>query len=129
MRHIAAETTSGPSVRLASNVPVAHLDTDTLILPLPAVEFTLSQPLPTLGSRTSQLKVLAQAEDARSATLVVEGDAGTTTELEVRLNGPRVAPRAAGAILGPPRTDGIVPLTITFGPGIGYQQRTITLNW
>jgi glycogen debranching enzyme len=130
---IAAETTSGPPVHLASRLHGAHADpgTETLILPLPPVEFALSQPLPPLGSRTAQLKVLSQSESeaAHTATLVLEGEAGTTTELSLRMNQPRLVPRATGATLGPARPDGLLPLTVTLPPGPGYQPLTVKITW
>jgi glycogen debranching enzyme len=127
--HVTAQTTSGPPVRLASQRPGSHLDAAALVLPLPAVEFALPQALPPLGSRTSQLKVLSQSQDARSATLLMEGEGGTTHVLSVRINRPGLSVRATGATLGPQQQDGLFPLTVTFGVGSGYQQQTATLSW
>ena len=102
---------------------------DTLRLPLPAVEIAIPHALPSLGSRTAQLKVLAQSEDAHSLTLDVEGEASTTANLQLRLNRPNLKPKATGATLNPTPMNGLQALTVTFGPGTGYQTQTVKLTW
>lgn len=102
---------------------------DTLRFPLPSVEVSIPHGLPPLGSRTSQLKVLSQKQEARSMELQLEGEAGTKVELSVRLNRPNLKPQANGAALGPAAANGLQTLTVTFAPGTGYQQQTVKLTW
>ena len=102
---------------------------DTIRFPLPAVEVAIPHALPVPGSRTSQLKVLAQTETAHSITLELEAAAGTTSTLQIRLNHPGLKPQAAGASLNSIPANGLLPLTVTFRAGIGYQQQTVKLTW
>ncbi len=100
---------------------------DTVDLPLPAVEVAIPHGLPPQGSRTAQLKVLSQTEDAHSLTL--EFEATSTAELTVRPNRPNLKLQATGATLGALRSDGLQRLTVNFPSGTGYHQQTVKLTW
>ena len=70
-----------------------------LRVPLPVVELAIPAELPLPGAETSQLKVLEQHSDARSATWVLEAEAGAAYMLPFRLNGTG-AVRVEGATMG-----------------------------
>jgi len=121
------ETTSGKPILLKSTAATARASADTLTFGLPAVEVAIPHALPPLGSRTAQLKVLSQTEDAHSLTLELEAEA--PAELAVRVNRPNLKLEVAGATLGPIRPDGLRTLTVDFPSGSGYQQQTVKLSW
>jgi glycogen debranching enzyme len=122
-------TLSGAPVQLRSDAKDSRVSGETLTLPLPPVEIAIPHGIPPLGSRTTQMKVLAQSGDARSMTLELEGEAATTAELGVRMNRPNLKLVAAGATLGATRGNGLRSLQVTFGPGTGYQRQKVTLSW
>ena len=96
---------------------------------LPAVEAAVGHGLPPQGSRTMQMKVLDQRVDGRTLTLEVEGWAGTSAELGVRINRPGLKVAATGATLGGMRGDGLLGAKVTFDGGNGYQTRKVLLQW
>jgi glycogen debranching enzyme len=121
------ETISGKPILFKTTALAARATPDNLTFPLPAVEVAIPHTLPPLGSRTSQLKVLSQTEDAHSLTLELE--ATTTVSLTVRLNRPNLKLEVAGATLGPIRPDGLQTLTVNLPSGTGYQPTTVKLSW
>jgi len=123
------ETISGRPILLKSDAKAAQSTADTLSFPLPAVEVAIPHGLPPQGSRTTQLKVLSQIEDAHSLTLELEAESSTTTELTVRLNRPNLKLAVTGATLGPTRPDSLRTLTVAFPAGTGYQPQTVKLTW
>ena len=89
---------TGPTPKLAGplGAPTAG---NVLRVPLPTVELAIPDELPLPGAETSQLKVLAQHADAKSATWVLEAQAGAAYTLPLRLNGV-AAVRVEGGTLG-----------------------------
>jgi hypothetical protein len=116
---VALRQASGEKIRLAG----AGGDGTELSLPLPAVEIGVSHGLPLRGSATAQMKVLSETAEAHSVKLEVEGMAGTEAFLTVRRNDSAAKVTAAGGEL-----DGD-QLRVSFGPGAGYEAKTITLSW
>jgi hypothetical protein len=98
-----------------------------LRIPIPAVEAGLSHGLPLPGSRTAQLKVLDQHADAHSLTLELAAPGGSQQTLHLRVSDPRAKPAADGAELG--ATGTLRDLRVSFPPGSGYQQKTVTIRW
>ncbi len=111
-------STSGPRIQLSGARPDG-----TLSIPLPAIEVSLTQPLPLPGARTSQTKVLSEATTVHSLTLLLEAPGGTTTHFQLRRNLPTPRLKAEG---GTATAD---DLAVTFPRGPGYQQKTVTLTW
>ena len=108
---------SGPNVLLANG-------SDTLRLPLPAVELSIAHGLPQRGSRTAQPKVLSEHTEARLIRLEIEGIAGTHTQLTMRRNDPAIHTiTVQGGVMS---SDG---LRVDFGPGTGYVTQTVTVQW
>ncbi len=123
------ETNFGKPVLLKSALKTAQTTADTLTFSLPAVEVAISHGLPSQGSRTAQIKVLSQAENAHSMTLELEGIAGNVAELGIRLNRPGLKLKATGANVEEIRPDGLQTLTVNFPSGTGYQTQTVKLSW
>ena len=130
---VQADTISGNAVRLQrEGTPTnktAPQPGATVTFTLPAVEIVVPQTLPALGSRTSQLKILSQSEDAHSMTLELEAPEGSLKTLQVRLNRANLKLQVAGATLGFTLTGSLTPLAVTFGRGSGYKQQTVKLIW
>jgi glycogen debranching enzyme len=122
-------TTSGRPIQLVPEAKTAGGTGDSIPFPLPTVEVSIPHDLPPLGSRTAQLKVLWQSEDAHSLTLKLEAESSTTAELAVRINRPSLKLEATGATLDTIRADGLRTLTVSFPSGTGYQQQTVKLSW
>ena len=120
-------TISGKPVILKSDTKAAQPNADTISFLLPTVEVAILHGLSPQGSRTSQLKILSQTEDAHSLTLELE--ATSIAELSVRLNRPNLKLQAVGAMLGPIRGDRLQTLTVNFPPGTSYHQQTVKLTW
>lgn len=107
---------SGPKVSLSRG-------SDTLRIPLPAVELGITHGLPPRGSRTSQPKVLSEHTEARSVRLDLEGIAGTDTMLSLRRNDPAAHITAEGGELAGDQ------LRVHFSGGAGYVTQTVTVRW
>jgi glycogen debranching enzyme len=118
----------GGSVRVASGAKGARVMADgmSVAVPLPAVEVAVSHGLPLPGSRTAQMKVLAETGEGRSLKLELEGQAGSVVQLKVRRNLPKLNIHAEGADLVAGAQDLLV---VKFAPGSGYQQQTVILRW
>ena len=116
---------SGGSVQLSG----AH--GGELRVPLPTVEVGISHELPLPGSRTAQLKVLSQSEDAHSLTLQLEAEGGNVYDLPLRVNGLRAAIQASGATVGQTTAgnSGLSTLHVGFPAGAGYQRQTVRVTW
>ena len=118
-----------------------------LLVPLPGVELSIPAQLPLPGAATTQLKVLAQHADARSATWLLEAQGGAEYMLPVRLNGvSNIRVQGADLVEGLPSVstaplagDALVPvepslktnqaLRIRFPAGAGYVRQTVTARW
>ncbi len=134
----------------------SRLKAGVLLVPLPGAELGVPAQLPLPGAATAQLKVLDQQTSARSATWVMEAQAGTEVTLPLRMNGvakvsvegaelvdgaPMAdAPLAGNALLaGPPAMplgsrsgDQSGPLRgvrIRFPAGSGYVQQSVAARW
>jgi glycogen debranching enzyme len=89
---------------------------------LPAVEIDVPHGLPSPGSRTAQLKVIAQELTANRFTLEFEAPANTVQEVDVRFN--RTGVKVTGGDLNGSR------LRIQFPLDAGrYGTRTVTFTW
>jgi hypothetical protein len=115
------------SLREVDGVPVrledAAGDGLTLSVPLPAVEVSVAHQLPLRGARTAQMKVLGEKTEEGALRLDLEGMAGSQSSLRVHRNNAAVTLKVEGAELVGDR------LLVSFGPGIGYVSRVVTLNW
>ena len=96
--------------------------------PLPAVEVAVPHGLPLPGSRTAQMKVLAETREGRSLKLELEGMAGTTVSLKVRRNEAKLKLSADGAAVVPV-AGGSDAMEVRFPDGVGYQGKTVVLHW
>ncbi len=145
-----AEGERGPAAPRLRGPAGAQLQGDTLRIPLPGAELAIPAELPLPGAETAQVKVLEQQADGGSASWLLEGPAGSSCRLPLRLNGVRTA-RADGATLEneptqqeqlPLAGDRLVPATraaaqradlktlaVRFPPGDGYAQQRITVRW
>jgi glycogen debranching enzyme len=115
------------SLRQLEGVPVrlegAPGDGATLHVPLPAVEVGVKHGLPLRGTRTAQMKVLSEKSEGRSLRLELEGLAGSQAPLHLRRNDAAATLKVEGAELVGDE------LRVSFGPGIGYVSRMVTLSW
>lgn len=101
-----------------------------LRMPLPVVEVSIPHDLPLPGSRTQQLKVMSQTEDAHALTLELEAQGASIYDLPLRVNRARGLVHAEGATVTPPANHSSVgKLHIVFPSGIGYRQQTVRLTW
>ncbi|MDE3105954.1 MAG: hypothetical protein KGK08_12335 [Acidobacteriota bacterium] len=122
----------GAKVVLASGQPGARSSTDgtTLYLPLPAVEAAVELPHPLPGDRTHAVKVLQQAAEAQGLTLELEGPAGSTTTVSLRLNQPKLTLHATGGTLDAANTTTRTRLLrVTFPAGEGYTTQQVRVTW
>jgi hypothetical protein len=126
---VSLKTLSGTKVLLKSRSLGSHVAGDSAIVALPDVEVAMPHGLPLPGARTEQIKVLAQSSEAHSATLDLEGQAGSAVELAVRLNKTGLKVQATGATLGTMRADGLQRLLVTFPTGVDYQAQRVVLSW
>ncbi len=99
-------------------------------LPLPAAEVSIPHDLPLPGARTAQLKVLSQAVDANSLTLLLEAEGGTSYDLPLRTNGKHTLSAEGATILRRQSPDGALDsLQVRFPPGAGYTRQTVRVQW
>jgi glycogen debranching enzyme len=126
---VSLKTLSGPEVVLKSHSTGSHVTGATATVPLPDAEVAIPHGLPLPGARTAQMKVLAQSSNGHSATLDLEGLAGSVADLAVRLNRAGLKLQASGATLGTMRDDGLQRLLVTFPAGTGYQTQRVVLSW
>jgi glycogen debranching enzyme len=126
---------SGPAIRLETAAKGARVAADgsSVAFMLPPVEIAVRHGLPLPGARTAQMKVLEETLEAHSLTLGLEAVAGSTVELKVRYNKPKLKIRAEGATIVTSAkekgSDGLDSLIVNFPAGAGYQQKTVTLSW
>ena len=153
--HVSADTAGmkAVAINMRSDVVGAKLPTiggrfKELIIPLPEVE--VSPPahfLPMPGSRTTQPKILSTAYGNRSLKVLVQGEAGTTTNLmlwrnkavdpKVVLNAPENHPGAKVALnmadpeisFDPAYPIRPIDLDLHFPQGQGWQTLEFTLTW
>jgi hypothetical protein len=116
-------------VKLTSSTPGARVAVGgrEARIPLPAVEVGMAYgadgALPLPGSATAMPKVLGEERGARTLTLALEAQGGTTQRFFVRRNAPAARPAVEGASL---RGDTLV---VAFPAGEGYRRRTVVLRW
>jgi hypothetical protein len=126
---------SGKGIRLATALKGVEVSADGLSIafPLPPVEIAIPHGLPLQGARTAQVKVLMESRDSRSLKLELEGGAGSTVQLRVRRNEPRLNLRVEGGTLtaakGVVQESDLNEIEVKFPDGVGYQQRTLIVNW
>ena len=113
------------SVNLASRAPGARTEYGELRIPLPPVEVGIGHGLPEPGSTTSQMKVLDQRESAHSLWLQVSAPANSVQTLFLRVNDPKVRPRADAPEISPDASS----LRVRFPSGTGYVRKEIKLSW
>ena len=122
-----------------------------LKIKLPAVEVGIPSALPLPGAATAQLKVLKETPSARSLSLVLEAQGGSSYDLPLRLNSTesaKVSVEGGGLITGI-LTDSIPRLSewwskggssaagnetlqglhVEFPAGAGYQKQRVRLSW
>ena len=95
--------------------------TQTIAIPLDAVELAIPANLPSPGAETLGLKVVDQVMDGRQATFTFQAMGGNAYDLPVRLNRPH-ATVEGGRITGN-------KLHVEFEKGEGYRMRTVTFRW
>jgi len=99
-----------------------------LRIPLPPVEIAISQPPPSLGAETTQMKVIDEKRSAHSFTLTLAAQAGTEETLHLRENVPGLHVHCEQARIGDER-NGLRPVTVTFPAGNGYVTQTVVFSW
>ena len=102
----------------------------TISLPLPPVEVALTeQQLPEAGSTTSQPRVIDESYQPEHLSLILEGIAGTTTDLYMRNNLPEPSGKRAANI----KIDGAErigdKLRVTFPQGSGFVSQQVHISW
>jgi hypothetical protein len=97
-------------VKVGSGVAGARIVGDVVQVPLAAVEVGISHGLPEPGSRTRQMKVLAQEYQGRSLKLELEGEGGSTARMVVRRNEAKGTLAATGGTLSGAGADGLMRL-------------------
>lgn len=116
------------AVHLASLIAGAHVDGDTLHLPLPAVEVAIHRELPPFGAETKQMKVLDEQSSARELKLTLAAQGGSSQTLLLRENVPHLEVRAKDAKVSPGPGD-LSSVTVTFPDGAGYVTKIVTFSW
>jgi hypothetical protein len=106
-----------------------------LRVPLPAVEVFTGHELPTFGSETAQMKVLAERYERRSLRLVLSAPTGTVQSLGIRVNGLGLQPRFENAHVGA-INDGLGRFAVAFpassesSPSAApYVNQTVSISW
>jgi len=104
--------------------------TRTISLPLPPVEVALSeQQLPEAGSSTGQTRVIGESYQSEGLSLTLEGIAGTTVDLSLRIN--RLSPSAKNAadfkVEGAERIGD--KLRVNFPQGSGFVSQEVRISW
>ena len=125
-------TISGPAVHLETALKNARTSPDgqSIAFTLPPVEVAVPHGLPLPGARTAQMKVLSEELSAHSLKLELEAEAGSTVQLKLRRNAPKLNIHAEGASIVPdPTRPGLDALIVQFPSGSGYQPQTVTLRW
>ena len=98
-----------------------HTPRHELRLELPPVEIDIPHGLPQPGSRTQQLKVLAEERSANRLTITMEAPGGSAYDLPLRINRPGL--HVSGAEIAGDK------LRVRFPAGSGYQREVVTLTW
>lgn len=133
---IAASSQDAAGFHLTSQVEGVREQNGELRVPLPAVEVFTGHQLPTFGSETHQMKVLAERYEGRSLKLILSAPAGTIQWLGVRVNGLGVHPQFENAHVSTIGGDGLGRFTLAFpardesatlaGP---YVNQTVNISW
>jgi glycogen debranching enzyme len=116
-------------IKLTSTIAGSKTSSDgtSLLIPLPAVEvgmlYGASDTLPMPGAPTQTMKVLEEQWKPRQLILRLEAQGGSNQKLFLRRNALTVHITVDGAVI-----DG-ESLDIKFPEGLGYQSRTVILNW
>lgn len=129
---VRAVSQAGGPVRLRSSASEARMRDSArgsmLRLPLPPLEFVLSQALPPFGSETRQMKVLSQTALPRGLRIALAAPASSRQTLTLRQNGRTLRLRSADARVGPFK-DGLAQATVDFPAGAGYVTKIVTFTW
>lgn len=130
-RELVVSATGAPALHLASEMPGARVEGQTVIVPLPAVEAWAPAQLPEFGAETAQMKVLDEEREGRSLTLTLAAEGSSTQTVYLRENAPGLHLRAPQGTLGAPdaEQDGLIPWTIVFPAGTGEVTQKVTVNW
>jgi hypothetical protein len=122
---VTVKTLSGAPIRLTSLAAGTKSAGDgaSVSIPLPAVEVGVGHGLPLPGARTSQMKVLTEAQEGRSLRLELEGMAGTTGEFRLRRNEAGLKLHVEGGVILEER------VRVSFPAGDGYRRQVLILSW
>lgn len=120
---------------LTSQLSGVRQGNSELRIPLPAVEVYTGHKLPTFGSQTHQMKILAERYEGRSLKLTLSAPAGTVQSLGVRVNGLSLHPHVENARLGT-ISNGLGTVTVSFPPtnerffsAVTYVNQTVSISW
>lgn len=126
---IVTETaTNTQAPHLASRAVGARAQGDSLRIPLPAVEAFVPHHLPSFGSETHQLKILAEHHEQHSYTLTLAAPGGTQQNVELWANKPGLALQIAGARVAV-KNGRMRLLRIDFPVGKGYIEKSVRVSW
>jgi glycogen debranching enzyme len=113
---VSLEMVSGPAIHFEGG-------TDSVRVPLPPIEVSLSHELPVRGARTTQLKIIEEASGPHSLRLELEGIADSESTLVLTRNDVTAHPRVQGGeVVGD-------QVHIHFSAGSGYVTQMVTLTW
>lgn len=115
-------------LRLATLIPNAQVEGNTIRIPLPPVEVAILHQQAEVGTETQQLKVLREQSDARHCTLMLEGRGGSTYRFLLRENASGLQVHADGAELGEIK-DGLRTVSVTFPADAAYKQEAVSFSW
>ena len=131
-----ASGAAAKNLHLQSHGRDARVTGDEIRIPLPAVEVGIDEALPIPGAATSQIKVLDQQAMPRSLTLLLSAPAGTTQELYLRINDPKLRSKSIAlhteGVSTLDQAAAIQKLQIIFGsgePAGGYVEKKVRLSW
>ncbi|MFT4114680.1 amylo-alpha-1,6-glucosidase [Silvibacterium sp.] len=120
--------TGEAGMKLTSPVPGAKSLGSTITLPLPAVEAGIHSELPPFGDQTRQMKVIDQEYSGRALTLTLAAWGGTTQQIDLRANAPKLKLTSEEGTIGEEK-NGVSPLSVSFPGGDAYVTKTVTIRW
>ena len=128
---LVVSATSTAAVHLASEMPGARVEGQTLMVPLPAVEAWAPEHLPEFGAETAQMKILDEERGGRSLTLTLSAEGSSEQTVYLRENAPGLHLRAVQGTLGAPdaQRDRLIPWTVAFPAGSGEVTQKVTVSW
>jgi hypothetical protein len=98
-----------------------------LHIPLPAVEATVSEHLPTFGSTTQQMKILHETIGEHSLELTLSAPSSSHQTISLRENRVGLHLHSADAQIGS-STNGLCA-EIVFPAGNGYVTKVVRFSW